>query len=206
MDMQGSRQLAITQQQAWNALNDPQILKACIVGCDKVGPIGADPASPQYAIGMGIKIGPVSAKFAGKILLSDIVAPASYKINFEGQGGAAGFGKGDATVTLVPNGKGCELAYTVHASVGGKIAQLGQRLIDGVAKSMAEDFFKRFDEAMQVRHPEAYAVQAQADAAEAAQAGGGSATQGTESSDGIPKWVWFGIVAVVAAAYFALRK
>lgn len=202
MDMQGSRQLAITQQQAWDALNDPQILKACIVGCDKVDPTGEN----QYAIGMTIKIGPVSAKFAGKILLSDIVAPASYKINFEGQGGAAGFGKGDAAVTLAPNDKGCELAYTVHASVGGKIAQLGQRLIDGVAKSMAEDFFKRFDEAMQARHPEAYAVQAQADAAQAASASASAAPKGGESPDGIPKWVWVGIVAVIAAAYFALRK
>lgn len=202
MDMQGSRQLAVTQQQAWDALNDPQILKACIVGCDRVDPIGEN----QYAIGMGIKIGPVSAKFAGKIMLSDIVAPASYKINFEGQGGAAGFGKGDAAVTLAPNDKGCELAYTVHASVGGKIAQLGQRLIDGVAKSMAEDFFKRFDEAMQARHPEAYAVQAQANAAETAQAAGGPAPNGTAAPEGIPKWVWIGIVAVIAAAYFALHK
>lgn len=202
MDMQGSRQLAITQQQAWDALNDPQILKACIVGCDKVDPT----AENQYAIGMAIKIGPVSAKFAGKILLSDIVAPASYKINFEGQGGAAGFGKGEAAVTLAPNDQGCELAYTVHASVGGKIAQLGQRLIDGVAKSMAEDFFKRFDEAMQARHPEAYAVQAQADAAQAASASASAAPKGGESPDGIPKWVWVGIVAVIAAAYFALRK
>lgn len=202
MDMQGSRQLAITQQQAWDALNDPQILKACIVGCDKVDPT----ADNQYAIGMSIKIGPVGAKFAGKISLSDIVAPASYKINFEGQGGAAGFGKGDAAVTLTPNDKGCELAYTVHASVGGKIAQLGQRLIDGVAKSMAEDFFKRFDEAMQFRHPEVYAVQAQADAVHAAQAGEAITPKGTESQEGIPKWVWVGIVTVIAAAYFALRK
>ncbi len=154
MDMQGKRQLAITQQQAWDALNDPQVLKACIPGCDKVEPTGEN----QYAIGMSVKVGPVAAKFAGKITLADIVAPASYSINFEGQGGAAGFGKGNSAVTLAPNADGCELQYTVHASVGGKIAQLGQRLIDGVAKSMAEDFFKRFDEAMQAAHPAAYAI------------------------------------------------
>ncbi len=154
MDMQGSRQLAITQQQAWDALNDPEVLKACIPGCDKVEATGEN----QYAIGMSVKVGPVAAKFAGKISLTDIVAPTSYSINFEGQGGAAGFGKGNSAVSLVPNDAGCELSYTVHASVGGKIAQLGQRLIDGVAKSMAEDFFKRFDEAMQVKYPAAYAA------------------------------------------------
>ena len=152
MDMQGSRQLAITQQQAWDALNDPTVLKACIPGCDKVEPSGDN----QYSIGMSLKIGPVSAKFSGKITLSDINPPVSYKINFEGQGGPAGFGKGDSAVTLTPNTDGCELAYTVHASVGGKIAQLGQRLIDGVAKSMAEDFFKRFDDEMQRQYPDAY--------------------------------------------------
>ncbi len=154
MDMQGARQLAITQQQAWDALNDPAVLKACIPGCDKVEPSGDN----QYSIGMSLKIGPVSAKFSGKITLGDINPPSSYKINFEGQGGPAGFGKGDSAVTLTPNADGCELAYTVHASVGGKIAQLGQRLIDGAAKSMAEDFFKRFDLEMQRQHPEAYAA------------------------------------------------
>ena len=156
MDMQGKRQLAITQQQAWDALNDPAVLKACIPGCDKVEPTGDN----QFAIGMALKIGPVSAKFSGKITLSDINPPAGYKINFEGQGGPAGFGKGDSTVTLTPNAQGCELAYTVHASVGGKIAQLGQRLIDGAAKSMAEDFFKRFDGEMQRQYPDAYAAKA----------------------------------------------
>ncbi len=154
MDMQGARQLAITQQQAWDALNDPAVLKACIPGCDKVEPSGDN----QYTIGMSLKIGPVSAKFSGKITLSDINPPISYKINFEGQGGPAGFGKGDSAVTLTPNADGCELAYTVHASVGGKIAQLGQRLIDGAAKSMAEDFFKRFDNEMQRQHADAYAA------------------------------------------------
>ena len=154
MDMQGSRQLAVTQQQAWDALNDPAVLKVCIPGCDKVEPSGDN----QYSIGMSLKIGPVSAKFSGKITLSDINPPASYKISFEGQGGPAGFGKGDSAVTLTPKTVGCELAYTVHASVGGKIAQLGQRLIDGAAKSMAEDFFKRFDNEMQRLHPDAYAA------------------------------------------------
>lgn len=148
MEMQGSRQLAVTQQQAWEALNDPEVLKLCIPGCDKVEATGEN----QYAIGMALKIGPVSAKFGGKIVLSDIVAPASYTIAFEGQGGVAGFGKGSAKVNLVPNDAGCELQYAVQAQVGGKVAQLGQRLIDGAAKSLSEDFFKRFDNEMRKRH------------------------------------------------------
>jgi len=148
MEMQGSRQLGITQQQAWESLNDPAVLKICIPGCDKVEATGEN----QYAVAMAVKIGPVSAKFAGKITLSDIVPPASYTISFEGQGGAAGFGKGHSNVRLTPNDAGCELAYTVNAQVGGKVAQLGQRLIDGAAKSLAEDFFKRFDAEMQKRY------------------------------------------------------
>ena len=148
MEMQGSRQLAITQQQAWESLNDPAVLKICIPGCDKVEATGEN----QYAVGMAVKVGPVSAKFAGKITLSDIVPPASYTIGFEGQGGAAGFGKWHSKVQLTPNDAGCELAYTVNAQVGGKVAQLGQRLIDGAAKSLAEDFFKRFDAEMQRRY------------------------------------------------------
>lgn len=158
MEMQASRPLAVSQQQAWDALNDPEVLKLCIPGCDKVQATGEN----QYAITMALKIGPVSARFAGKITLADIVAPESYTLAFEGSGGVAGFGKGQARVSLRPAGapgaRGCELHYGVQASVGGKIAQLGQRLIDGAAKSMAEDFFKRFDQEMQRRHPAADAA------------------------------------------------
>jgi uncharacterized protein len=199
MEMQGSRQLAITQQQAWDALNDPAVLKACIPGCDKVEPTGEN----QYSIAMALKIGPVSAKFTGKIALSDINPPQSYTISFEGQGGPAGFGKGSAKVQLTPNDRGNELAYSVQASVGGKIAQLGQRLIDGAAKSMAEDFFKRFDEAVQVRHPEAYAAQAQADAAAGAVVA--PAAQPAAGPLGVPVWVWIAGAVALAAAIALLR-
>ena len=156
MEMQGSRELAITQQQAWEALNDPEILKQCIPGCDKVETTGPD----AYAIVMALKIGPVTAKFSGKITLSDINPPQSYTISFEGQGGPAGHGKGSAKVQLTPKGSGHTLSYSVQASVGGKVAQVGQRLIDGAAKSLAEDFFKRFDAAMQAKYPQAYASSA----------------------------------------------
>ena len=195
MDMQASRQLAVTQQQAWDALNDPDVLKTCIPGCDKVEATGEN----QYAIGMALKIGPVSAKFSGKINLSDIQPPSSYTIAFEGQGGPAGFGKGNAQVALRSNEGGCDLTYTVHASVGGKVAQLGQRLIDGAAKSMAEDFFKRFDDEMQRSFPAAYAAKGVAEAAGAAQATGSKASK-------IPVWVWVAGAAVLAAIIWWLRR
>ena len=195
MDMQGSRQLAITQQQAWDALNDPSVLKTCIPGCDKVEASGEN----QYSIGMALKIGPVSAKFAGKITLSDIQAPNSYKINFEGQGGPAGFGKGDAAVTLTPHPDGCGLAYTVHASVGGKIAQLGQRLIDGAAKAMAEDFFKRFDNEMQRQYPASYAAKTVA-------SGTHTPAGAPVQKSAVPVWMWAaGAAGLLTGLVFVLR-
>lgn len=190
MDMQGSRPLAVTQQQAWEALNDPEILKTCIPGCEKFEPTGDN----AYAVTTAIKIGPVSARFNGRVQLSDIVPPSSYKIGFDAQGGVAGFGKGEAAVQLAPAGTGCELSYTVHSSVGGKIAQLGQRLIDGAAKSLAEDFFRRFDEELQRRYPAAPGATAPAPAPAAA------------ASSGMPTWAWAAIAVVVAAAIYMATK
>lgn len=213
MEMQGSRSLAVTQQQAWDALNDPVILKACVPGCDRMELTQEN----QYAVGMTVKIGPVSAKFSGKIMLSDIEPPRSYTIAFEGQGGAAGFGKGNSKVTLVPREGGCELQYTVNAQVGGKIAQLGQRLIDGAAKSMAEDFFKRFDAEMKKQYPDAYAARDDAEAQAKAEesfaptvaitggaAGAAAAPTAAEemppARSGVPPWVWIAGAVVVLGA------
>lgn len=188
MDMQASRQLAVTQQQAWDALNDAEVLKLCIPGCDKVE--ATEPG--RYMVGVAVKIGPVSARFNGKITLSDMNPPNSYTLTFDGQGGGAGFGKGTAKVTLAPNDAGCELGYTVHAQVGGKIAQLGQRLVDGAAKSMAEDFFKRFDEEMQRRFPPAVA---------AVPAPLPVSTPGAK----LPMWVWVAGAAVLLLAWWLAR-
>jgi uncharacterized protein len=149
MEMQGQRQLAVTQQQAWDALNDPSVLKQCVPGCDKLD-LQED---GRYTVGMALKIGPVSAKFNGKIEMSNVNAPESYTLGFDGSGGVAGFGKGISQVKLTPNAEGTMLDYSVNAQVGGKIAQMGQRLIDGVAKSMADDFFARFDGVLQERFP-----------------------------------------------------
>ena len=191
MDMQASRTLAVTQQQAWDALIDPEVLKVCIPGCDRVEATGEN----QYAVGMALKLGPVAAKFAGKVVLSEINAPHSYTISFDGQGGSAGFGKGNAQVKLTPAGSGCELGYTVHASVGGKVAQLGQRLIDGAAKSMAEDFFKRFDDEMQRRFPSAVVAGAPVPAEGA----------GAPGRSKVPVWVWVVGAVAFAALIWLLR-
>ena len=191
MEMQGTRQLKVQQQQAWDALNNPEVLKACIPGCDRI----EASAENEFSMGTALKIGPVSAKFSGKIVLSDINPPASYTLNFEGQGGVAGFGKGTAKVTLTPNAEGCELGYSVTAQVGGKIAQLGQRLIDGVAKSLSEEFFKRFDLETEKIYPPLTAIAATAPVAE---------SEDTESK-GWPNWVWFVAAAVVLGLIYAAR-
>ncbi len=141
MEMQGTRQLPVSREQAWDALNNPEVLKRCIPGCDKFELVGEH----RYAVGVAIKIGPVSAKFAGTVTLQDIDPPNGYALVFDAQGGVAGFGKGESNVSLTPNDQGCELRYTVQSRIGGKLAQLGQRLVDGAAKSLAEDFFKRFE-------------------------------------------------------------
>src|SRR3954468_2311627 len=189
MDMQGSRVLAASREQAWDALNDPEVLKACIPGCDKMEPAGEN----QYALGMAVKVGPVSARFGGKVLLQDVNPPSSYTLRFEGQGGAAGFGKGTAQVRLEPQDPGCQLHYTVNAQVGGRIAQVGQRLIDGVARSMAEDFFKRFDAELQRRHP-APAAAGGPEGSRPRPAGpqpvAAAPAPASATAAGLPAWIW----------------
>ena len=141
MQMQGQRELPVSQALAWRALNDPAILKACIPGCDSIEASDTE----HFKVSMAIRIGPVSARFQGLISLLDVRAPEAYTLRFEGQGGTAGFGKGESQVVLQAQPGGCLLRYTVEAQMGGKIAQLGQRLIDGAANKLAEDFFKRLE-------------------------------------------------------------
>jgi len=148
MDMTGERLIAASRPSVWAALNDPEVLKACIPGCDSL----EKTSDTQMRASASIKLGPVAAKFAGKLNLSDMDPPAGYKISGEGQGGAAGFAKGEAVVRLSERQDGTLLSYTVQAQVGGKIAQLGGRLIDATAKSMADQFFKKF--AAQLEPPE----------------------------------------------------
>lgn len=144
MQMTGQRLLPVSPQQAWNALNDPQMLKACIPGCESVTETGPN----QYEVLMAARIGPVSAKFKGKLAQSDIVEPQSYTLAFDGQGGVAGFGKGKAEVRLDAVEGGTQLSYTATAQVGGKIAQIGSRLVDAAASKIADEFFAAFEKAL----------------------------------------------------------
>jgi len=194
MQMQGIRQLAANAEQAWEALNDPEILKACIPGCDRFEAQGEG----VYALGVSIKIGPVSAKFSGKVTLDQVNPPVSYVLHFEAQGGVAGFGKGSSSVRLEPNAEGVLLVYEVSSQVGGKLAQVGQRLIDAAAKSLAEDFFKRFEAALADRLGSA----AGGDGASAASAASVSSGAGASPSiwNQIPRWAWLVLAAAAAAA------
>jgi hypothetical protein len=151
MDMTGERLIAAPRAKVWAALNDPQMLKDCIPGCDSI----EKTSETQMKATASIKLGPVSAKFSGKLNLSDLDPPSGYKISGEGQGGAAGFAKGGAEVRLAEQPGGTLLSYTVQAQVGGKLAQVGGRLIDATAKSMADQFFKKFAAQLETPPPQA---------------------------------------------------
>jgi uncharacterized protein len=182
MDMTNSVSLPSPQARVWEALNDPAILKQCINGCETIEKTGEN----EYKVAMTVAIGPVKAKFKGNLRLTDIDAPNAYTLQFDGQGGVAGFGKGSAKVTLTPEGTGTRLAYTVNAQVGGKIAQLGSRLIDGVSRKMADEFFEAF---------KAVIAPAEPDAAAAA-----PGTPAAPGAGGIPgQWRWLLVAAIVAA-------
>ena len=148
MEMSGEERIPASQADTWAALNDPEMLKACVPGCETIDRL----AENEYQVLMVARIGPVSAKFKGKLALSDLNAPHSYAIAFEGQGGAAGFGKGSAQVQLAPDGEGTRLSYQVKASVGGKLAQIGSRLVDAAARKISQDFFAAFNEKVAALH------------------------------------------------------
>jgi carbon monoxide dehydrogenase subunit G len=141
MEMNGSRHIAAPQDAVWQALNDPVALQACIPGCESLESTGPN----QWRAVLAAKVGPVSARFTGSMRMEDIVAPASYALAFEGQGGAAGFANGRAKITLTPENGATLLSYAVNAQIGGKLAQIGSRLIDGAAAKLSEDFFTRFE-------------------------------------------------------------
>jgi len=141
MEMTGEQLIPVPQAEVWRGLNDPEVLKACIAGCESIERV----SDTEYRVEMVASVGPVKARFNGKLLLSDLNPPNSYSLSFEGSGGAAGFGKGGAQVSLKSEGPATRLTYTARASVGGKLAQVGSRLIDGVARKMADDFFTAFN-------------------------------------------------------------
>lgn len=140
MVMSGEVQLPASREQVWEKLNDPETLKACIPGCEELNKL----SDTEFQAVATQKIGPVKARFKGKVHLSDLDPPNGYKISGEGDGGIAGFAKGGAVVALVEKDGGTLLTYTVEAQIGGKLAQLGQRLVNGAAKKVADDFFQKF--------------------------------------------------------------
>lgn len=166
MQLNNEQTLPVSQAIAWASLNDMSLIQQAIPGCEGIVEVGEN----AYEVVVVAAIGPVKAKFKGKLQISDIVAPTSYKLAFEGQGGAAGHGKGTADVTLAAQGENeTLLSYSVHATVGGKIAQIGSRLVDMAAGKMAKEFFEKFNAVLTERY--APPVPDDADVAEAAEGG-----------------------------------
>ena len=151
MEIKGEYRIAAPREKVFAALNDPDILQACIPGCETLEKL----SDTEMTAKVRLRIGPVSAAFGGKVTLSDIDPPNGYRISGEGQGGVAGFAKGGAVVKLTQDGGDTVLAYDVDAQVGGKIAQVGARLIQGTAKKLADQFFGKFAESVGAPPPAA---------------------------------------------------
>jgi carbon monoxide dehydrogenase subunit G len=199
MEMTGEQLIPLPQQRVWEALNDPEILKACIPGCESIIKVADD----EYAVAMMAAVGPVKARFSGKLKLSDLNPPSSYSLAFEGSGGAAGFGKGSAQVNLATEGSTTRLRYNASASVGGRLAQVGSRLIDGVARKMADDFFARFNATVA---PPAAAAPEIAVGPKVVEADDPATPPPGVKYPTVPGWVWIiGAIAVVALLVYVLR-
>ena len=150
MELNGERIIPASIDATWAALNDPAILKASIAGCESLERVGDD----GFAAVVALKIGPVSARFKGNLKMTHVQPPTGYTINFDGQGGVAGFGKGSADVSLAAvSDAATRLAYRARATVGGKMAQIGSRLIDATAAKITDDFFKAFEAQLRARLP-----------------------------------------------------
>lgn len=192
MQLTGQQIISLPIEEVWAALNDPAILQKCIPGCDTFEPTGEN----QYKIVMTATVGPIKAKFNGKLQLSDITPPNSYKLSFNGSGGAAGSGKGTADVQLSAVPEGTLLEYSVSATVAGRLAQVGARLIDGVAKKMADEFFAKFKSTLE---PEVESGDASA-AADAADAG--PVEPGSDSK----KWIWVAAAAAIIVVVYLFSR
>jgi carbon monoxide dehydrogenase subunit G len=188
MEMKFEHRIPASREQVWAALNNVEILKASIAGCEVL-----EATSPtSFNAKITAKVGPVKAKFQFDVTLTDLNPPNSYTINAKGQGGAAGFANGSAAVNLTSDGADTILAYHAQANVGGKLAQLGARLIDGTAKKMADDFFGKFSEL--AANPEAADGDTTATEQPAA----------TPVSQGVPAWIWLVGGVIVAGIAWAM--
>jgi len=191
MDIAGEFRIPASKQAVWDALNNPEVLKEALPGCENIDKT----SDTEMTATVTIKLGPVKARFSGKVTLSDLNPPNSYTLTGEGQGGAAGFASGEAKVNLAEDGDGTILTYTAAAKVGGKLAQIGSRLIDSTSKKLAAQFFGKFAEIV---------GEAQDDTADEQKAPAATAKPATPSASsgekrgGLPTIVWVGGVSIIA--------
>ncbi|HKO09744.1 MAG TPA: carbon monoxide dehydrogenase subunit G [Alphaproteobacteria bacterium] len=195
MEMSGEYRISAPRARVWEALNDADILKQCIPGCESLEKI----SPTEFTAKVVAKVGPVKATFTGAVKLSDLVPPTSYKISGEGKGGAAGFARGGAAVALEEAGAETVLRYTAQGNVGGKLAQIGSRLIDGAAKKLADDFFGNFAATVGGAPAPAEAAEGQAagTSAEASSALVAEPSARPERITGLPPVVWIGGVVLL---------
>ena len=194
MEMTGEFRIPAPRETVWQALNDPEILKQCIPGCEEI----EKTSDTEFKAKVTAKVGPVRAKFSGAVTLSDIDAPNGYRIAGEGTGGPAGFAKGGAQVTLAEDGADTLLSYTVDATVGGKLAQIGSRLIDSTSKKMANDFFGKFAELVGGPAEEQEAPAAPAEPEPAAPPAE-QVSEAEEKQGGVSPMIWVVAVIVIVA-------
>ena len=191
MELQGSVTLPASPERVWQALNDAEILRQCIPGCEEVQQLSAEELHARVLLRMG----PVRARFAGKVRMTDIKPLQGYTLNFEGSGGSAGFARGSSVITLTPVGEGTRLDYTAHASVAGKLGQIGGRLIDASSRQLADNFFATFRTVLTEGNP----TPASAPEAAASQTNeaprpvlpAGAAASSPSLNHEIPRLVWF---------------
>jgi uncharacterized protein len=201
VELNEEKRIPARQDAVWRALNDPEVLKICIPGCETV-----EKRSPtEFTARVTVSVGPVKAKFTGEVQLTDIDAPNGYTISGKGSGGVAGFGKGSAVVKLRTEGNETVLAYRVNASVGGKLAQIGQRLVDSTAKKLADEFFANFVRAVA---GEAAAAAAAAPAPAAAQATPAAPAPAAALSPAGSGWgkVWIAAAAGLAVLWYVAHR
>lgn len=196
MELNGEQLIPASQQRTWDALNDPEVLKACIPGCETLERTD----DGGFTATLALRIGPVSAKFKGRLALSDVQAPERYTIHFDGQGGMAGFGKGSAQVQLAPVDGGTRLQFAAKAQVGGKLAQVGSRLVDAAAGKITNDFFNAFNARVQADAEAAGEVVSVNSPAPLAPEDAEQSNQPhPPSSPAQPAWLWWAVAAVAAA-------